>query len=91
MTYIHVTRTPDMNLSDYQRVVAALGEEPIAGRQRHHVGVSDGALHTVDEWVSRADADRFAAERLFPAFDRAGVRPSPATTIIAFEAGGSDD
>ncbi|MFN2562056.1 MAG: hypothetical protein ABR571_12270 [Jatrophihabitans sp.] len=91
MTYIHVTRTPDMHLSDYRRVVAALGEEPIAGRRRHYVGESDGALHTVDEWVSRADADRFAAERLFPAFDRAGVRPSPAMTLIAFEAGDGDD
>jgi hypothetical protein len=90
MTYIHVTKTPDMHVSDYQRVVAALGDEPVAGRVRHSAGEDGGALYTFDEWSSRADADRFAAERLFPAFESAGVVPSPATTIPAFEAGVGD-
>jgi len=51
--------------------------------------VVDGELVIVDVWRSRADADRFAAERLFPAFERAGVTPDAATDITAFEAAGA--
>lgn len=91
MTYIHMTKTPDQRLSDYRRVVAELGSDPIAGRRRHAVGEEGGALYVLDEWESRADADRFAAERLFPAFERSGFAPSSATTILAFEAGAGDE
>lgn len=91
MTYIHLTKTPDKHLPDYQRVVAALGDEPVKGRLRHAAGEEDGALYVLDEWESRADADRFAAERLFPAFARAGMAPSPTTMILAFEAGAGDE
>ena len=48
----------------------------------------DGELVIVDVWRSRADADRFAAERLFPAFERAGVTPDAGTDITAFETAG---
>jgi hypothetical protein len=91
MTYLHLTKTPDRHVADYRRVVAELGSEPIAGRRRHAVGEEGGALYVFDEWESRAAADRFAAERLFPAFERAGFAPSSATTILAFEAGAGDE
>jgi hypothetical protein len=86
MTYIQITRTPDMGLTEYTRVQAELGHETGAGHLLHRVGVVDGVLVIVDEWESRADADRFAAERLFPAFERAGVRPGATTDVTAFEA-----
>ena len=63
-------------MDEYTRVERELGPAPIAGQADHHVGVVDGALVIVDVWRSRADADRFAAERLFPAFERAGVTPA---------------
>jgi hypothetical protein len=85
MTYINITRTPGQGLADYTAVRSELGQEPIAGNLLHRVGVVDGVLVTVDEWTSRSDADRFAAERLFPAFERAGIRPERATEITAFE------
>jgi hypothetical protein len=86
MTYIHIARTPGMGLDGYERVRRELGPENGAGNLSHRVGVVDGVLVIVDEWESRADADRFAAERLFPAFERAGVLPQAATDVTAFEA-----
>ena len=85
MSYVHVTRTPGAGLADYRKVVHELGTEPIAGQVTTHVGVVDGALVVVDVWETRADADRFAAERLFPAFERAEFRLHEATDVIAFE------
>ena len=84
MSYVHITKTPDTTLADYRRVVAELGPAPIAGRRSHWVGEKAGALHIVDVWNSRADADRFASERLFAAFERAQLRTA-GTEIVDFE------
>jgi hypothetical protein len=86
MSFVHVTSTRGHGLPDYEKVVSALGPEPVAGRISHSVGESDGSLCIVDVWQDQAAADRFAAERLFPAFQSAGVSPQPSTTIIAFQA-----
>jgi hypothetical protein len=86
MSYVHFTRSPGISLNQYDDVIAALGAEPIAGRISHWAGDNDGALCTVDVWESRSHADRFAAERLFPAFEQVGVRPPADTLIVAFEA-----
>jgi hypothetical protein len=87
MSYVHITKSPGITLADYQRVRDALGAQPIRGQQRHYAGEAAGALHTVDVWESQADADRFTAERLFPAFEAAGVRPPSDSILQAFEAG----
>lgn len=86
MSYVHITRSPAMGMAEYDRVDRELGSAPIAGQSSHYVGVLDGALVVVDVWESRADADRFAAQRLFPAFERAGIRPDASADITAFEA-----
>jgi hypothetical protein len=91
MSYIHVTRTPGMTLADYRVVAEHLGSAPIAGRRSHHVGEQNGNLVVVDIWEKRADADRFAADRLFPAFAAAGTRPSTDTLVFAFEDGAGDE
>jgi hypothetical protein len=82
--YIHVSKNPGLSLADYDRVRAHMGEEPVKGQQSHWVGEADGALTTVDVWDSQADADRFAGDRLFPAFAAVGVHPSPDAVIFAF-------
>jgi len=89
MSYVHITRTAGTDMDTYERVDRELGPAPVEGQTSHHVGVVDGELVIVDVWRSRADADRFAAERLFPAFERAGVTPDAATDITAFEAAGA--
>jgi hypothetical protein len=86
MSYVHITRTAGFAMDTYERVAREVGSAPIDGQISHHVGVVDGTLVIVDVWRSRADADRFAAERLFPAFERAGVTPDAATDITAFDA-----
>ena len=89
MSYVHITRSAGSDMDTYERVDRELGAAPVDGQSGHHVGVVDGTLVIVDVWRSRADADRFAAERLFPAFERAGVTPDAATDITAFEAAGA--
>ena len=85
MSYVHVTRSPGIGMTEYERVHRELGPAPIAGLSSTHVGVVDGALVVVDVWDTRADADRFAAERLFPAFETTGVQPDASMDVIAFE------
>jgi hypothetical protein len=91
VSYVHITRTPGMTLADYRAVVDRMGAAPITGRLSHHVGEESGNLLIVDVWEKRADADRFAADRLFPAFAAAGTRPSADTLILAFEDGAGDE
>ena len=85
MAYIHITRTPGQGLADYEKIRRVLGDEPIDGSREHHVGVVDGALVVADVWESRAHADRFVAERLFPAFERAAVDPRTDMMVLAFD------
>lgn len=85
VSYVHITRSPGMSLADYRSVTDQLGATPISGRLSHHVGEQDGALLVVDVWEKRSDADRFAADRLFPAFAAAGTRPGADTLVLAFD------
>lgn len=85
MPYIHITRTPGVTLKDYQVVHEALGAEPIEGLLLHIVGEVDGVMHMVDVWESSAVGDRFAAERLFPAFESTGIRPGADATAQGFD------
>ncbi|WP_280338668.1 hypothetical protein [Nocardia neocaledoniensis] len=86
MSYVQITEHPGVGLDQYRTVHDALGPEPVAGCLSHYVGDCDGALTIVDVWESPDAADRFAAERLFPAFDRVGIRPGPDARVRAFEA-----
>ncbi len=86
MSYVHVSRSPGTGLAEYEKIRRELGPTPNAGQRSHHVGLVDGALVIVDVWDSRTDADRFAAERLFPAFEKSGIRPNASVDITAFEA-----
>ncbi|MEC3915550.1 hypothetical protein [Nocardia sp. CDC160] len=85
MSYIHITHTPGVGLKEYRKVREGLGPEPIEGNRLHIVGELDGVLHIVDVWDSAAAGDKFAAERLFPVFERLGIKPGPDATIEAFE------
>jgi len=86
MPYVHITKTPGKDLDDYRQIVTAVGETPVSGRISHYAGTDDGSLLIVDVWQSRADADRFTAERLFPAFAGAWGRPPEDTLILAYDA-----
>jgi hypothetical protein len=42
-------------------------------------------LQVVEVWDSKASSDRFARDRLFPAFTRAGVSPRADSVYVSFE------
>src|SRR3954451_16118939 len=85
MPYVHITRSA-IDMADYESVRKEMGDAPVDGQIAHLVGRADGQLQIIDLWNSKADADRFAAERLFPAFERSGTRPGPDASYTAFEA-----
>lgn len=86
MPYTHVSHVLSDSLSDYQAVAEVLGPQTPEGRLALIVGEADGALHIIDVGDSKAHADRFAAERLMPAFRQAGVTPGPEEAYIEFDA-----
>lgn len=62
-----------------------MGPGEIEGHLLSIAGDTDGVLHTVDTWDSKESADRFTAERLFPAFEKLGYSPGPGATHIGIE------
>lgn len=91
MPYVHISHQPGQSLADYRSVVDAMGDDAPDGSLLHIAGEVDGSLHIVDVWKSKASADRFAAERLFPAFRQTGLGPSSDATYVAFETDRVDD
>lgn len=75
MAYVHISKSRGTSLDQYGKVLDELGSDPVTGQLLHIVGESGDTLYIVDVWQSKGHADRFASERLFPAFARAGVRP----------------
>lgn len=85
MPYVVCTHSPGRSMADYRAVNEALGDQPPAGLRASIVGEADGALHTVDLWDTKAHADRFAAERLYPAMQQTGVGPGPDGAYVGFD------
>lgn len=85
MPYATVTHSPSATLKEYQIVHGALGDERPDGLLFSAVGESEAGMHIVDVWATQADADRFVAERLHPAFQRTGIGPREGDTHIEFE------
>ncbi len=88
MAYTFITHVPGRSLADHRTVTNILGDGAPEGRLLSIAGDADGALHVVDIWDSKASADRFAAERLFPAFQEAGLRAVAEATYVGFESDG---
>ena len=85
MPYVLCTHSPGRSLADYRAVTDRLGDGTPDGCLASIAGEADGALHTVDVWDSKAHADRFAAERLYPAMQEVGVGPGGDATYVGFE------
>ncbi|MEV0028376.1 hypothetical protein [Nocardia sp. NPDC050793] len=84
--HIHITKIPGITVAEYDRVDSVVGAAPVTGQFVHLAGVSAGALYVIDLWDSHEAADRFLTERLYPAFERAGVIPDPDVTMVEFDA-----
>jgi hypothetical protein len=85
MAYATVTHSPTATMREFQAVNAEIGDEQPEGRLLLVVGHSADGLHIIDVWAAQAHADRFVAERLYPALQRAGLIPQERDFHIGFE------
>jgi hypothetical protein len=85
MAYATVTHSPATTLQDFRAVNATLGDEQPDGRLLLLAGQSADGLHIIDVWATQVHADRFVAERLFPALQRIGRLPDERDFHVEFE------
>jgi hypothetical protein len=85
-----MTYSKGQTIDDYHRIAAKVGDmSDVDGVITQAVGEDDGGLHVVTFWESKAQADRFESEQLFPAFAASGLPPqemAERTTITTFVA-----
>jgi hypothetical protein len=89
MAYILITTSRGQGLQDYRTVTAKIGSpQDIDGILAQAVSEDQGELRIVTFWKSQAHNDRFAAEKLMPAFRELGMTAATQenTEIVAFEA-----
>jgi hypothetical protein len=74
-----------LDVDDYKRVNEQLGIEMESGEGdwpvgmiTHVGGAKDGGWVVFELWASRADQERFLADRLGPALGQAGIEGPPA-------------
>ena len=79
MSYASITVAEGLTMADYRAVGEQLGRRPAEGLVSEAAGSAEGGLYVITVWDSKAQYDRFLAERLIPAFEAAGVRPGPMT------------
>ncbi|WP_181784645.1 hypothetical protein [Pseudonocardia pini] len=87
MVYAYVQDVP-IDLPLYQRILAELGGEPLAGSLLHLcVRREDGGLRYIDVWESQEACARAFEDRIHPAVDRAfgGARPGAEPTVEHLE------
>jgi heme-degrading monooxygenase HmoA len=74
MAYVHITKSKSHTIETF-RTVSAKHNPPqdIDGLLAWAAGSDEDGLHVVTMWESKAQADRWAAEQLFPAFQAAGI------------------
>ncbi|MEU9079520.1 hypothetical protein ACFYUY_07800 [Kitasatospora sp. NPDC004745] len=66
---------------DATREAVGWEERTPEGALMHVAWFESGALHVVDVWTSRADFERFFAERLAAAVRQAGITGEPETSF----------
>lgn len=64
---------PGVSAEDYEKLLVELdgAQDDVAGLIAHVAGATDSGFRIIDVWASKADAQRFFAEHLTPALDRA--------------------
>jgi hypothetical protein len=85
MAYATVTHSPTTTMREFRAVNAEIGDEQPEGRLLLVVGHSAEGLHIIEVWATQAHADRFVAERLYPALQRAGLIPQERDLHVGFE------
>lgn len=84
MTYVVIADFEGQTMDEYWPVQQAYTNEPIDGLVAQVPGAGDDGVRVVSIWESKAQHDRFVAERLVPIFQR--LRPSGHLTFSDFTA-----
>jgi hypothetical protein len=83
MTYIISTNSKG-DEATFRKVGDLVGNKP-EGLIALYAGASGDGLSITAIWESKAQSDRFAAERLAPALQQVGVPPGGPSAMIDFE------
>lgn len=69
MTYVHITAPPGYTVDDFNKVNAKTSPpQDLDGLITWAAGMDARGLQVVAVWESKAHADRYAAEPVFPVF-----------------------
>lgn len=75
----------DVDLETHIKIGEAAGDEAIKGLIVHAGGTSPNGVYSLDVWESKADADRFFAERMMPAIAAMGLEGGPPLSVHEWE------
>lgn len=76
MTYVHITSAPGWTVDDFTKINAKTSPpQDLDGLITWAAGAGASGLQVVAVWESKAHAERYAAEQLFPAFQEFGLAP----------------
>ena len=79
MRYLTALAFEDRTMDDYWRFRQGYADEPIDGLILQVGGTADAGMRIISIWESKADHDRFIAERLHPVLQTA---PNPSRMTI---------
>ena len=83
MTYIISTNGPG-DEATFRKVGDLVGDRP-EGLVALYGGASGAGLSITAIWETKAQADRFTAEKLMPALRQLGIEPMTPASMIEFE------
>jgi len=88
MTYLLITKNPGGTIEGFRAVNDVVGPEAPDGLVALYAGMEGDDLAICSVWASKAQCDRFSAERLRPALDQVlGAMPDGGPPVmITFEA-----
>jgi hypothetical protein len=75
----------DVDLDTHRRIIDAVGDEPVEGLIVHAAGSSDAGIRSIDVWESKAQSDRFFAERLMPAMASLEIPGGPPVSFEEYD------
>lgn len=85
MSYAMVSQSPGVGLEWHHALERELGDSPVAGLIASYAGTGPDGLCVISVWESKAHADRFTMEQLYPTLQRLGVTKDQQNTRSVLE------
>ena len=71
----------DIDLEGHKKLTEAIGDEPVKGMIIHAAGTSPNGVYSLDLWETKADSERFFAERMMPVLQQLGIEGGPPLSV----------